>query len=557
MRDRLNGNQTDGPSAGSGFRLLLIRIGAIVLFVALLAQVWRLQIVQGEYYAALANELRFREVELPAQRGVIYDRRGEILVRNVPSFLVSVVPADLPDDPARKRAIIERVVDLLKIKDESWLALPFPPAHLSGAETEHWEAQALAESLRRRAEQQAPVDYILDRVVELEHVGPYRPLVIKTGVERELAFMLEEAHNDLPGIHLEVQSLRQYTTAELTSHLLGYVGPIPSASVEKYEARGYNPNDRVGLTGLELVYEEVLRGAKGQKHVEVDVAGREVRTIGEITPPTPGHNLVLTIDLGLQRMVEETLRRGLQRARRDSGVAIAMDPNTGEILAMVSLPTYDNNLFADGISWRDYERLSTDVRRPLLNHAISGVYPPGSVFKIVPASAALQEGVVDEKTRLTCEGIMLLPNQYFPDDPGLAQKFYCWIHKYDTGHGPIALIDAIAQSCDIYFYQVGGGFEDFAGLGLERLANYAGLFGFGELTGIDLPGETTGLIPSARWKRLNYAESWVTGDTYNMAIGQGFVLTSPLQVLNAFSAVANGGYLYQPTGTSSRNWSPD
>ena len=546
MNNHLPSVNGGGASRSGSVRLLMLRVATLIVFALLLVQVWRLQMIQGEHFAQRADRVRFREVELVAPRGVIYDRTGEILVRNVPSFVVTIVPAELPDDEAQVRAIVTRLVELFELRDETWIVSPFAPAGLSEMEQEQWEAQALASSLRAREEQKAPIDYILARIADVVDLAPYRPLVIKKGVDRDATLTLEEEHLDLPGVHVEVDSQRHYTTAALTSHLLGYVGPIPNDQVDDYESRGYAPADNVGLTGLELAYEDQLHGTKGLKNIEVDVAGREVQIIGEITPPVPGHSLRLTIDVGLQQIVEDTLRRGLKKSRQDSGVAIAMNPNTGEILAMVSLPTYDNNLFTGGISWREYQKLSTNRLRPLLNHAISGQYPPGSVFKIVPASGALQEGVVDEKTLVTCEGVLYLPNQYFPDDPSKAQKFVCWIHTVGA-HGPTNITEGIAQSCDIFFYVVGGGYRDFPGLGLESMAYYSRLFGYGEPSGIDLPAETSGLVPSARWKRLNYAESWVTGDTYNMAIGQGFVLASPLQVLNSIAAVANGGTLYQPS----------
>jgi penicillin-binding protein 2 len=220
-----------------------------------------------------------------------------------------------------------------------------------------------------------------------------------------------------------------------------------------------------------------------------------------------------------------------------------MDPQSGEILALVSLPSYDNNLFAAGISTQDYQQLSDNPEHPLVNHAISGQYPPGSTFKIIPAAAALETGVIDTGTRLGCEGELLLPNRYFPNDREKAQTFKCW---YEWGHGHLDILDAIALSCDIYFYQVGGGFEDFVGLGMDRLSEYARAFGLGAPTGIALPGESAGLIPDDQWKRVNYSQSWVTGDTYNAVIGQGFVLVTPLQLLNATSAIANGGTLYRP-----------
>jgi penicillin-binding protein 2 len=276
--------------------------------------------------------------------------------------------------------------------------------------------------------------------------------------------------------------------------------------------------------------------------------------VGDPQPPLLGHNLILTIDLDLQQFTEEALRQGMEKAesafgevsRVESGVAIAMNPQTGEILSFVSLPSYDNNLFASGISQEDWAQLIEDPGKPLVNHAISGQYPPGSTFKIVPAAAALEEGVVNRRTTLKSEGTLWLPNKYFPDDPELAQQFYCWIHKYDRGHGPLNIVQAIAHSCDIFFYQITGGLEEFQGLGLERLSEYAHSFGLGQPTGIDLPGEARGLVPTKKWKRLNYSESWATGDTYNVAIGQGFILVTPLQLLNATTVVANGGTLYRP-----------
>jgi len=252
---------------------------------------------------------------------------------------------------------------------------------------------------------------------------------------------------------------------------------------------------------------------------------------------------VLTIDLELQSDVEIALREGMRIAGSKVGVAIAMDPRTGEVLAMVSLPSYDNSLFSGGISQADYAALSSNSNHPLVNHAISGQYPPGSTFKMVTASAALEEGVIDESTTLSCQGTLLLPNKHYPNDPTKSQKFYCW---YEPGHGPLNVVGAVMQSCDIFFYKVAGGYRDFQGLGIERLAYYSEMFGFGNPSGIELSGEAAGLLPSDQWKRQHYGENWFTGDTYNAAIGQGFVLSTPLQVLNAAAAVANGGTVYLP-----------
>ena len=501
-------------------RLTLYRLVVILAFVVLAAQLWRLQIVRGEQYRLMADRNRFRLVPFDAPRGVIYDRHGRILVRNVPSFSVTIVPAYLPEDEEEEKAVFARLSALLGIPATSATASP-----VGGI---------------------APRKGIKEMVEEARKVAPYSPVTIKTNVDRQTVFIIEEEHLDLPGVLIEVDPIRQYPTGALTSHIIGYVGPIPRERAEDYRKRGYDLNDKVGLTGVELAFEEELRGEKGCKYIEVDAAGREVRQVGDPHPPQPGHNLVLTLDLDLQQFMAEALRRGMEAAGSESGVAIAMNPKTGEVLGMVSLPSYDNNLFSGGISAEDYARLSSDPNHPLVNHAISGQYPPGSTIKPVHAAAALEEGVVDRDTTLTCQGIMWLPNKYFPEDPALAQPFYCWIHKYGRGHGRLNIVEGIAHSCDIFFYQLAGGFEDFEGLGLERLAHYARLFGLGERTGIGLPGESVGLVPSKQWKWLNYHENWATGDTYNVAIGQGFILVTPLQMLNATVAIANGGTLYRP-----------
>jgi len=510
-------------------RIVIFRITVLLVFFGLVVQLWYLQVVQWQKYLLQSDRNRFRLVSIDAPRGIIYDRHGNILVRNKPSFTVTIVPADLPDDEAEQEAIFARLSALLDI-----------PISRPGQSPSGRVPVALA----------APPEFSLQpgikELVEQGQGVPFLPVRIATNVEREIAFIIEEEHLDLPGVHVQIEPIRQYISGELTSHIIGYVGRIPEESAEGYINRGYDPNsDRVGLTGVELTFEDELRGHKGRKHIEVDVAGRESRTVGEAEAAEPGHNLILTIDLELQRAMEGALYQGISASSSKAGVAIAMNPQTGEILGMVSLPSYDNNLFAGGISVEDYGRLSSDPHHPLVNHATSGLYPPGSTFKIIPAAAALQEGVVAPEMQFTCEGTLWLPNKYFPDDPEQAQPFYCWIHEWGK-HGPVNFISGIAQSCDIYFYIVGGGLRDFEGLGLERLADYARLFGLGEPTGIDLPGENAGLVPSRKWKRLTYSEIWVTGDTYNMAIGQGFLLATPLQILNATAAVANGGTLYQP-----------
>ena len=356
---------------------------------------------------------------------------------------------------------------------------------------------------------------------------------------------IEEERLDLPGVLVEISPTREYLFGEMLSHMLGYVGPIPAEQYGRYEGRGYDITDIIGLAGLEAEYEEWLHGVKGLENIEVDVTGRKIRTVSQDIQAQPGHNLRLSIDMGLQEAATKALQEEMDLINSKQGVAIAMNPQTGEILAMVSLPSFDNNMFSRGITARELSLLSEDPRTPLINHAIAGLYPPGSTFKIIPAAGALQARSVLPETTFFDEGVLYLPNQFEPDNPDLAQPFYCWLR---TGHGQVNLVSGLAWSCDVYFYQIGGGYypAEYEGLGLERLVKYAEMFGLGDPTGIDLPGEVNGLVPNKKWKRINYAETWLTGDTYNMTIGQGFVLVTPLQILNATAAIANGGTLYKP-----------
>jgi len=486
------------------WRLLSFQAVALTALAILVLKLWSLQVVSSEDYQAAADSNRFRLVPVDAPRGIIYDRYGEMLVRNVPSFAVSIVPAGLPEEPSERQRVLERVGELLDMPVEG----------------EEGIEQRLAERT----------------------ISPFASVRIASKVDRQVAFIVEEESLSLPGVAMEIEPLRQYLYGPLTSHILGYVGMIPSQQIDDYASAGYDPNDRVGLTGIELTQETALRGVKGSKHVEVDAFERQEAVIA-LEEPLQGQNVHLTLDLDLQAATEEALREGMRMAGSQVGVAIAMDPRDGQVLSMVSLPSYDANMFSGGISHQDYAMLSGDRHRPLVNHAISGLYPPGSTYKIVPALAALEEGVVDKNTTVTCHGTLLLPNKFFPDDPEQAQTFFCWL---DRGHGSQNVVGALQHSCDIYFYTVAGGYKDFSGLGSERLAHYSEVFGFGAPTGVELSGEAEGLVPDDRWKRQTYGENWVTGDTYNAAIGQGYVLATPLQVLNATVAVANGGTLYRP-----------
>ena len=504
-------------------RMLLFQLFILVAFMAIILRLWDLQIISADVYQRSADRNRFRLVPINAPRGIIYDRYGQMLVRNVPSFTVSIVPAGLPDDPEERSRVLHRVSELTD--------MPVgvkPERGVSAAE---------------QGAQQSTIEGILHaRTTGPFAVNPYSAIRIASKVDRQAAFLIEEEHLFLPGVVVEATPLRHYLDGPQTAHILGYVGAIPGERLSTYVERGYAPGDPVGLVGIEGAQESLLAGVKGSKHIEVNVFEREVAVIAS-TPPVQGHSIVLTLDLDLQREVERALSEGMRLAGSPVGVAVAMDPRTGEVLAMVSLPAYDNNLFSGGISYADYAALSSDPRYPLVNHAIGGQYAPGSTFKIISAAAVLEEGVVHRNSTVSCTGTMRLPSRIFPNDPRYAQPFYCWNL---AGHGALNVVGALRQSCNIYFYQVVGGFREQRGLGIEGLAHYAAMFGFGDPTGIGLPGEVGGLLPSERWKRQNYGEIWYTGDSYNAAIGQGYILSTPLQMLNSTVAVANGGTLYRP-----------
>ena len=501
----------------SNLGLWVLRAAMLLGFCTLALQLWRLQVLGVQGYRVAADANRFRLVSVEAPRGAVYERNGLVLARNVPRYSVCIIPGSLPPDPAARWDVLNRLA--------AWLQSPIVSDSSTAAS--EWTAERI------------------ESIVDQNGGPPSQAVTIKANVDKQLAFVLEEDHLLLPGVILEVESRREYPLGSLLSHVVGFLGPIPVDQVQTYLTKpesDYVISDKVGLMGVEASYEDELRGQKGQKHIEMDAFQREIQVLA-IDPPTPGHSLVLSIDGELQRASESALFNAMRLVDSTAGVVVAMDPRSGEVLAMVSLPSYDNNLFATGISSQDYARLLENPDRPLVNHSISGQFPPGSIYKVVPAAAALEEHIVDRTTRIRCQGHILLPNKFFPDNLSLAQKFVCWT---PYGHGSLSIIGGIANSCDIFFYHVGGGFEDFEGLGVERLAEYSEAFGLGQLSRIDLVGETRGLVPDEQWKRINYGEPWVTGDTYNASIGQGYVLVTPLQMVNAMAALANGGTLYRP-----------
>lgn len=501
----------------------LIMAALALIFVV---KLFSLQILQGEEYLEQANENRFSFVNNPAPRGVIYDVNGTPLVRNIPSFNVNITPALLPDSQAEIEEIYRRLSEAtgVPIDQEGEPAAPCVPGR----------------GIRQLVEEGASL-------------RPFDPWPIACDIDERTARILAEKQVDMPGVSIEAVPVRDYTTGELTADLIGFLGPIPASEVEFWIEQGFIADrDKVGYAGVEVSYQDVLAGRNGLKLVEKDVAGLEIREVGAGNPPIPGNSLRLTIDTRLQTHAYTALKNRMEFLNRFAGdirttigAVIAMNPQTGEILAMVSIPSYENNRMARFIPEYYFRQLTQDPSTPLLNHAVSSTFPPGSSFKMVTAVGALNEGVVTPQQRLFDPGKITISNVYFPNDPGTAKDFVCW---KDDGHGEVDFVHGIAFSCNVYFYKIGGGFEDEVqqGLGIQRLGIYARALGYGGSLGIDLPGEDDGLIPDEDWKRINLGESWSTGDTYNTVVGQGFVGSTPLQVLTSIATLANGGKVMWP-----------
>lgn len=561
--ERIEDIETPEEDTGIRGRLFLLRGVIILVLFLLLVRVYWLQQTRGQELQTLAEENQLARILIDAPRGVIFDRNSLPLAVNEPSFNVTITPAFLPDDPAERQAVFERLSILTGVPVTNTIQRQ---ELLSAANP------ALVSTYSRLAElYDAPVEETLDAtgilptlpdsieaIEERFSFAPYLPAPIKTGVPITLAYQIEQESIFLPGVRVIEEPIRRYPSGELTSHLIGYMGPIPN---ENWLDLGYQRDDRVGWAGLESSMEIELAGRKGERQIEQDWTGRELRQIGSTVEAEPGQNLHLTLDLDLQEKAFNILMEAIERRRVtpdpfspdqpvevEQGVVVAMNPNTGEILAMVSIPTFDNNRFSIEVPVDYYLGLARNDYTPLVNHAISGQYPPGSTFKLVPASGALQEGVISPNRLLFDPGEITIPNRFAPNDPGRAQTFVCWLRE---GHGHMNMISGISNSCDVYFYKISGGYnqdgEVVDGLGVDRLHEYADQFGFGRVQGIELPLEAPGNNPSQAWKRQTQGEPWSTGDDYNMGIGQGFVTATPLQVAQMAAIVANGGFLYRPT----------
>jgi penicillin-binding protein 2 len=472
---------------------IYLKVITSIIFIILGSKLFFLQVIDASKSFNLAEDNRIRPRSILSSRGVVTDSKGVWLARNKPSFALGVYPSDLP----RKKAEREKLLKTL-----SMLA-------------------------------NMPQDEI-EKKIESNGSFSIDLTILKPNLPREEALILEEEIADLPGVIISKRAIREYKSDAGLAHIMGYTGIISSEEIAQNP--DYLMSEEFGKAGIEKYYQSELRGDPGIEQVEVDSRGRIIQVLKGFNnlQPVGGNNLSLNIDYDLQQKMTEKLVAGIQGAGPEvsSGVAIAMNPNTGAILGMVSVPYYDNNIFGGEVNSAEYSRLLKDSSLPLLNRATMGIYPPGSIIKIVTAAAGLQEGVITKNTSIETPQEIVIGEWRFPD----------W--KYHAGMSNVTR--AIAESNNIFFYAVGGGWDKIKGLGPDSLKNYLSMFGFGAKSGVDLPSEASGLVPGPEWKENYKNEKWYLGNTYQVAIGQGDLLVTPLQMTKALSAIANGGRLLAP-----------
>ena len=481
------------PRPRWSLRLLSAALTSLLVIGVLMLQLARLQITDGPRLAALARANSIRHVVLEADRGIIYDRHGAPLVENTPVWSLVAIPAGLAltaTDRAEELAELSRLVGVPE--------------------------QKLASQLTSSPDL-------------------YAPVTLKANLTLAEELAVNERLPDMPGVSITQRSVRSYVDPLVFGHVLGYVGPIAPPELKGLQAQGYQPDEMVGKVGVEAGLESFLRGTDGWADEEVDAGGQVARVLA-MQAPVPGAAVYLTLDASLQRATAASLAAGLARDGKTAGASIVLDPRTGEVLAMVSLPGYDTNLFTHGIPQVDYSRLLGDPNKPLLNRAIAGQYAPGSTFKMVTATAGLQEGKITAQTLLSCPPYINVNG---------------WIYHNWASYslGSMNVAKALATSCDTFFYQVA------AMVGDVTLAKYARAYGFGATKDIELPGVMAGLVPDRIWKQLQCgvpdlnsdACRWTEGDTITFGIGQSYLLTTPLNQAVYVAAIANGGHVLRPT----------
>ena len=496
-------------------RVAFLGVLTAVLVGVVIFRLWFLQILSGQQYTAQANDNRLRSVKVVAPRGTILDRNGEILVDNRPGLAVGIRPMDVPagglDD------LVRRLGRVLGVR---------------------------AAKIRQQLEEHTGVSFAeLDRDSE---AGGFDLVVVEEDTTRTVVSYLLEQKQSFPGVEVRKNSLRHYPQGDLAAHLTGNLGEITRDQLKEPEFRHYAAGDVMGQSGVEYTYDRWLRGVDGSLRVEVDALGRPKRVVAGGKLKEPGGNLVLSLDSRVQRAAEHAVRYGIDLAhvndapRANAGAAVVLDVRTGEVIAMASYPSFDPEWWVGGISERHMRQLTRrSANTPLLNRADQGEYAIGSTFKVVDAVAGLQEGVIDPYKTFTCQG------SYKPPHSRDKAVWHCW--TYPLGHGVVNLQRALTESCDVYFYNVGMEFYSRPGTPLE---DWATRLGFGKPTGLDIPGEHAGRVPTPKWRREYFKnpvdQVWSPGNSINLAIGQGDFLATPLQVAVVYSAIANGGYVVRP-----------
>ena len=465
-------------------RFLTFGIVMILVFSGLGARLAYLQIQTGQVYAARAEANRTITESIPSPRGLIYDRKGRLLVTNIATWAVKIIPADLPF--SRRADVAQRLGTLLKME---------PATILSTLDS-------------------APG-------------SRFDPVRVADDVPEKIARIVSESGDDLPGVQVNVETRREYPDGPLLAHILGYTGSIDGGTLDRLKSKGYLADDLIGKAGVESSFESQLRGTYGQELVERDATGRDVQVLRTTQQAVPGASLTLTIDRTIQKEATAALKWGMRTAGLKRGVFIVMNPQTGEVLAMVSLPSYDNNLFARGISAKDFKALISNKNEPLTNQAVQGNFPPGSTFKLVTGTGGLADRKITPTTLIQTRGYLTLGGT----------RFYDWNHR---GFGLCNINCGMGNSSDTFFYQVAGM------LGADRLAYWARQYGFGAPTGIDLPGEVSGIVPSNKWKMNAFGQPMFEGEIYQAGIGQGYDVVTPIQLIDAYAALANGGKVYRP-----------
>jgi penicillin-binding protein 2 len=465
-------------------RFVAFGVAVVIGVSGLTARLFYLQVTHVDQFTQQATQNRSVLQAIPSTRGLVYDRAGRPLVVNEPSFAIKIRPANLPE--TKRDAVVAQLSGLLAMDTAD-----------------------------------------INAAIDSSPGSRFDLVRIAQGVPRDTANLIAEESVDLPGVEVSVETQRRYVSGPLMSQILGYTGPIDAGELADLKEEGYLPDDLIGKTGVESVYEEQLRGTYGMETVERDAVGRRLQVLETNQQAEPGTSLKLTIDTREQQLLQKAVEWGMRKAGLKQAVMIVENPQTGEILAMVSLPTYDNNAFTGGISSKAYKKLLTNVNKPLVNHAISDQYPPGSTYKLVTGLGALADGRVGPTERIQTHPYIQL---------GLT-KFWDWNR---AGFGALDMTSGFAHSSDTFFYQVS------QRLGISRLSYWAQQLGFGKRSGIDLPAEVPGIVPSEKWKQDTYGQQIQPGEVLQAGIGQGYDTATPLQVLNAYAAVANGGTLYSP-----------